>query len=386
VDAQVVLPQSGLEVEEASVVALHVAAGDRVAAGDVLLEVETDKALSEIVAPAAGTVAEVLVAEGDTVAVGTLLVRLDGEVPVAAAGAGGGASTVRAAPVARRAAARMGIDLEGVAGTGPRGRITLRDVERIAEPELVAEPAPEPAAAPPAPDRAPPPDHGRLEPLDATRRAIAARMADSQRIPQFALRREIDASWLLAEKDRLAGAVRLTLTDLLVQALAVAVAAHPGLAAAFVEDAGDGRPALRHPGGVHVGLAVATPRGLRVAVLRDADRRTLGDLSRERAGLVAAARDRGLPAEAMAGATVTLSNLGPFGVDSFTAMLEPGTSAILAVGRTVERVVPAGRGVTIVPTLALSLTLDHRAVDGATGAAALGALAELLEGAMAWRP
>jgi pyruvate dehydrogenase E2 component (dihydrolipoamide acetyltransferase) len=207
-------------------------------------------------------------------------------------------------------------------------------------------------------------------------------MTASQLIPQFTLRREIDASWLLAEKQRLSAIAGLSLNDLLVQALAKAVALHPALAFAYVESDG---PGLRRSEGVDVGLAVATERGLLVPVLRRVDTMTLGALAAERRRLVGAARAGRLQREEMSGATVSLSNLAAFGVDSFDAMLNPGETAILSVGRTVDRVVPRERALAVVPTFALTLTIDHRAADGAAGGAALSRLAELLEGAMEWR-
>jgi pyruvate dehydrogenase E2 component (dihydrolipoamide acetyltransferase) len=390
VPTPVVMPQMGLEVTEGIVAAVHVALGARVSEGQVLLELETDKALTEIVAPRSGLVQSIEVAVGDTVELGATLVVLaneEGEEVVAtaeaAADAGLAASSPaspprpteapppgdrpRAAPVARRAAEQLGVSLSDVTGTGPRGRITLRDV-RSAAAALTANGTAATA--------------GPLEPLGGTRRAVARRMAQSQQIPQFALTREIDATWLLAEKERLSDSARVSVNDMLVQALAEAVLRHPGLAASFVE--GD-PPQLMRRGGADVGLAVATERGLLVPVLRRADERSLPELAAERVRLIDAARAGRLRLEEMNGATVTISNLGGFGIDSFAAMLNPGESAILAVGRPLERVVPRERGLAVVTTISLSLTIDHRVMDGASGAEALVELAGLLEGAMTWR-
>jgi pyruvate dehydrogenase E2 component (dihydrolipoamide acetyltransferase) len=284
-----------------------------------------------------------------------------------------GAHRIRAAPVARRAAGRLGVALEAVTGTGPRGRITLGDVER---------------AAGDASNGAAAGDGGRLEPMTATRRAIARRMTESQQIPQFALAREIDATWLLAEKQRLsdAGPMKVSVNDLLVQALAETVVRHPDLALAYAPDPDGGHPQVRRRDGADIGLAVATDRGLLVPVIRRAHERSLAELVLERARLVDAARSGRIDLAEMTGATVSLSSLAAFGVDGFGAMLNPGESAILAVGRAVDRVVPRDRGLAVVPTIALTLTVDHRVVDGATGGRALGELADLLEGGMTWRP
>jgi pyruvate dehydrogenase E2 component (dihydrolipoamide acetyltransferase) len=404
----VVLPQSGLEVSEGTVVTVDVAIGDRVAEGDRLLEVETDKAMSDIVAPSGGIVISIEVEVGDTVPVGATLVRLgepgdaapaaaqtsSGAAEPAAASAAAvagpvaraapaaaerrGAHRIRAAPIARRAAAALDVTIEEVKGTGPRGRITLRDVERAAGERS-------PAAG--RHDRNGASEDERLEPLSATRRTVARRMTESQLIPQFSLHRDVDAAWLLAEKERLsaAGPARVGVNDLLVQALAETVARHPDLGASYVEGEDGARPQLLRREGVHVGLAVATERGLLVPVIARAHERTLAELALERARLVGAARDGRLSGEDMRGASISLSSLASFGVDRFDAMLNPGESAILAVGRTSERVVPRDRGFAVVPTMALTMTLDHRVVDGAAGAEALGELANLLEGGMKWR-
>jgi pyruvate dehydrogenase E2 component (dihydrolipoamide acetyltransferase) len=391
--ADVVMPQMGLEVTEGTVAVLHVTRGAVVAVGDVLLEVETDKALSEVVAPRDGVVVGVDVAEGETVAVGARLLRIgaEGEEPsgrvgeqasgqVAVAERRRGAHTIRAAPVARRAASHHGLELAAITGTGPRGRITLRDVEAaVAAGGNGDSPARPPARSPAR--------HLELEPLTVTRRAIAQRMTESQRIPQFALERDVDATWLLSEKKRITaeGPAKVGVNDLLVQTLAEAVSRHPALAAAYVEPADGEAPRLRRREGIDVGLAVATDRGLLVPVIRGALARSLGELALDRARLVAAARSGRLDRDEMTGATITISSLAAFGVDRFNAMLNPGESAILAVGRTVDRVVPRDRGIAVIPVITLTLTLDHRVVDGATGAAALSELAELLEGGMAWR-
>lgn len=412
----VVMPQMGLEVTEGTVAAIQVAAGENVSEGDALIEMETDKAVADVVAPRAGVVRSIEVAVGDTVAIGATLVLLadsadepatdTAAVPAAVAaepeaaaarepetaGAPEQSATssasagrtadgrLRAAPVARRAARQLGVDLESVDGTGPRGRITLRDVERVADAstngrgEAAAHVAPAPRAAR---------EDGPLEPMTPMRRAIARRMTLSQQIPQFTLTREVEASWLLEQKG-VVGHAGVGVNDMLLQAMAEVALRHPAFAASYAETE-DGAPALRHHESIDLGLAVATPRGLVVPVVRQAHAQTLAGIAAERARLVGDARSGRLRQEDMSDATMTLSNLSSFGVDHFTAMLNPGESAILAVGRVAERVVPRGRAITVVPTLTFSLTVDHRVADGAAGAAALVELAELLEGGMTWR-
>jgi len=388
------MPQMGLEVTEATVLEVLAAVGDKVAEDTPIIEVETDKATTEIVAARAGFVLTVEVEPGQVGAVGARVARLGDRAdetiaepsrdrsrstgadavspePEIPPGETGDAGRLRAAPVARRAAARLGVAIEAVTGTGPRGRITLRDVENAAA---------NPARAASSPDTV-------VEPLNGLRRVIARRMIASQLIPQYALERDIDASHLLAQKDASAAAASSGtlpgINDLLMQAVAEMVARHPALAGSFVEGP---EPAVRRHARVAVGLAVATDRGLVVPVIENVDVIGLREIAAHRQRLVASARAGTLSLPQMSGGTITLSNLAGFGVDRFVAMLNPGESAIVAVGRITDRVVALGRGVTVRPMVTLTMTLDHRTVDGAVGGAALGELATLLEGAMAWRP
>jgi pyruvate dehydrogenase E2 component (dihydrolipoamide acetyltransferase) len=388
------MPQLGLEVTEGTVAAIRVAVGAAVAEGDTLLELETDKALTDVVAPRGGVVARIVVEEGDNVGVGSTLVILadelgeqfdvaagDGSRAAAAGGPSVPSDRVRSAPVARRAAVQLGIELSSVVGTGPRGRITLADVEQVA--------ADRPGSAGPARHGAEPGKTAEPVALGATRRAIARRMTQSQATPQFSLQRELDATRLLADKQALPepapGSPRTTINDMLVQALGELVSRHPALATTYVEsDAGEAM--VSHRPGADIGLAVATDRGLTVPVIRGSHERALHELAADRVRLVGLARSGRLTLEQMRGAAVTLSNLGSFGVDRFVAMLNPGEAAILAVGRVLDRVVARGRGIEVAPMLTLTLTVDHRVIDGAGGAAALADLAALLEGAMTWRP
>jgi pyruvate dehydrogenase E2 component (dihydrolipoamide acetyltransferase) len=393
---EVVLPQMGLEVSEGTVTAILVAVGDAVAEGQTVAEVETDKAIAEIPATRDGVVVAVEIEVGDVVPVGANLMQIGDSVdegaPVAQIRGGGngdrgftadGSGRRRAAPIARRAAGELGVSLELIAGTGPAGRITLGDVERAAAERGAASTT----AASSQASVVQTSSGERLEPLSATRQAIARRLGESQLVPQYTLARDVDASWLLAEKERLTatGPTKVGVVDLLLAGLAEALARHPRLAASFVPGEGGEPPAFRHPDGIDLGLAVASDRGLLVPVIRGAHERTLPELVLERARLVELTRAGRLGLADMGAAAATLSSLGTFGVDQFTAMLNPGESAILAVGRTVEKVVPSDRGLAVVPTLTCTFTFDHRVVDGAVGGAALSELAELLEGGIEWR-
>ena len=381
----VLLPQLGLEVTEGRVNAVLVEVGAAVTRDQPLVELETDKAVTDVVAPEDGVVVSIDVEPGETVPVGAVLLQLatgataaappaaatpsdaatNGAPPAAATevapAAAPDAPRRRIAPVARRAAAKLGVDLDSVTGTGPRGRVTLYDVEGAA------------AATPP------PPADGREE-LTATRRAIARRMTASQLIPQYHLVRDIDATHVLAQKDAQPTA---GVNDLLIQAIAETAVRHPALATAYVD--GD-PPHLQRRESIDVGLAVATDRGLVVSVIRAAHEQGLAAIAADRNQLVAQARAGRLSLDAMTGGAITLSSLAALGVDRFTAMVNPGESTIVAVGRTTEKLVPRGRTIAVVPTLTITLSFDHRVVDGAVGAAALAELAGLLEGGMTWRP
>ncbi len=227
----------------------------------------------------------------------------------------------------------------------------------------------------------------RPEPLSRVRRTVARRMTESQQIPQYELQRDVDATHLLAQKQAVAAAggpgPKPGVNDLLIQAIAEVVVRHPALATSFVTEP---EPAIvRHPS-PNVGLAVATDIGLVVPVITDAAQVGLRAIAGQRTRMVEAARAGTLTPAQMTGGVITLSNLGSFGIDRFAAMLNPGESSIVAVGRTSDRVVARGRGVSIVPGITVTMTFDHRTVDGAAGAAALSELADLLEGSMTWRP
>ncbi|MDO8210150.1 dihydrolipoamide acetyltransferase family protein [Conexibacter sp. CPCC 206217] len=430
----VVMPQMGLEVTEGTVSALLVEVGARVSQDDALLELETDKATTDVVAPCDGVVRAFTVAVGDTIPVGATLVQLADSAEESLAGTGEGepasaSGTVaesgaqsagmgvaiaalapaesvsaqapggrdrawrRAAPVARRAAAALGIALDQLDGTGPRGRITLRDVERAAAGHGAADAdgtavgngvADANAIAVTATATAPPSDDVAIEQPSALRRAIARRMSESQTIPQFQLVRDVDATHLLQRRaalvaDVAAGAARPGVNDLLVQAIAETAVRHPLLATSWVERDGE-LPLLQRRQSIGVGIAVATERGLVVPVVRDVPHAGIAEIAAQRTQLVAAARAGRLALEQMRGGAITLSSLAGFGVSQFSAMVNPGESAIVAAGRVTDTVVVRGRTLAIVPTLTLTVSFDHRVVDGAAGAEALTTLVALLEG------
>ncbi len=347
--ATVILPKLGLTMDEGKIVAWRKREGDPVAAGEILFEVETDKATMEVESPAAGFVRKVLVPEGTTAPVTTVIALIAdsmeepvGEIaapPSTSPSPAGTAERVRSSPAARKRAQELGIDIEAVPGSGPGGRITLEDVEAAAAktPSLAGE---------------------RRVPLTRMRRAIAEAMTRSAQVPQFQVSRDVDMS--AAEAARKEAGV--SYTDVLVAACAAALRKHERFRARYDGDA------LVVSDSVNVGVAVALDDGLIVPVVRDADRKDLHAIAREREHLEQGARAGKLAADALSGAVFTISNLGTLGVDRFQALVNPPEAAIIAVGRVSEGA-----------RLTLTLSVDHRVADGADAARFLGDIAAWLE-------
>jgi pyruvate dehydrogenase E2 component (dihydrolipoamide acetyltransferase) len=289
--------------------------------------------------------------------------------PVAAA-PGRADGRVKASPLARRLAREKGVELARVRGSGPEGRIVAEDVERF-QPEPQTAPGAAPATAPTA---------GEVEEiaLTSTRKTIARRLTEAWAAPVFQLTVSADMTRALELRERLVGRVREgepkpTVSDLLTKVCAAALVRHPAVNAHFV-----GETIRRFPY-AHVGIAVAAPNGLIVPVIRDADRSTIQQIAAARADLVGRARDAKLQLADLEDGTFTISNLGMFGIEQFIAVLNPPQVAILAVGSTVETPVSRNGQVEVRPLLTLTLTCDHRAVDGADGADFLRTVKELLE-------
>jgi pyruvate dehydrogenase E2 component (dihydrolipoyllysine-residue acetyltransferase) len=368
--ADVIMPALGMAQETGKVVRWLKADGAAVAKGEALLEVETDKVTVEIESPADGTLAGVSAVEGAEVPVGTViaLVLADGEALAAApASPSGTAEPVAesapateavvaeaaapapparrrlASPKARRLAEAAGLDLDAVAGSGPNGAVLAADVEAVRD---------VPAAH-----------------VGAVWQRMAERMGRAwQEVPQFVLARDVDASALQAGR-----AEGVTVTDLLVKHCAGALVRHPRLTMSWRD--GDLVPGP----GVNVGIAVATEEALVVPVVHGADRLSLADISARRREIVAAARAGTLRPEDVQGGVFTISNLGMYGVDAFQAIVNAPQAAILAVGRIAERPVAVHGALTVRPVLTLTVSFDHRVVDGARGAEFLDTLAALVE-------
>jgi len=381
---KVILPKLGLTMDEGRLIAWHKKEGDRVEKGEVLFEVETDKANMEIEAPVSGIVRRILLRADATAPVTTLIALIadtadeplpavaEVAAPVAATAAPVAASVptsaapsadgdrVRSSPAARKRAQELGIDMNAVRGTGPGGRINIEDVEA--------------AAAAPAARLAASAGNGtpeRREPLTRMRRAVAEAMTRSVRdAPQFSISRDVDMT--AADAKRTAAGV--SYTDVIVSAAATALRAHPRLRSRF-----DGDAVVVVSEKIDVGLAVALDAGLIVPVLRDADRKDLAALKTEREALEAAVRSGHARADAFGGAAITVSNLGTLGVDRFTAIVNPPEASILAVGRVADRVVAVSGAPAVRPMVSLTLTVDHRVADGADAARYLSDVAKALE-------
>jgi len=278
-----------------------------------------------------------------------------------------GAGRVKASPLARRLAREKGIDLAQLQGSGPEGRIVAEDVER----GTVAAPKAALAAAASA---------GEVEEIEltSTRKTIARRLTEAWQAPVFQLTLSVDMTRALDLRERLVarlqeGETKPTVGDLVTKVSATALMRHPAVNAHFT-----GEKILRFPH-ANVGIAVAAPNGLVVPVIRDADRRTIQEIAAVRAEVVGRAREGKLQLADLEGGTFTISNLGMFGIEQFVAVLNPPQAAILAVGSTEDRVVAVDGQPAVRPRMEITLTCDHRAVDGATGAEFLRDLKAFLE-------
>jgi pyruvate dehydrogenase E2 component (dihydrolipoamide acetyltransferase) len=286
-----------------------------------------------------------------------------GEAVAAPRGAEG--EHVKASPLARRIARERGIDLAQIAGTGPEGRVIAEDVEKAAV---------RPAAAAPTPSEA----AFEVVELTSTRKTIARRLTEAWQAPVFQLTVTADATELVATRERMVdllreGETKPTVSDVLTRLVASALVRHPPVNANFV----DGK--LHRFSAANVGLAVAAPAGLVVPVIRDADRKSVQQIAADRADVVSRARDGKLQLADLEGGTFTISNLGMYGIEQFVAVLNPPQVAILAVGSIEDRPTAIDGEFAIVPTMTMTLTCDHRAIDGSEGAEFLRTIRSFVE-------
>jgi len=398
VATEVKLPRLGQGMESGTIVKWLKSEGEPVEKGEPLYELDTDKVTQEVEAEATGVLLKIAVTEGEVPVGRTIgfigakdesVPEVAAEVkaapapaavepaaetapaPVAAPAAPAAATTVngriKASPLARRIARDRGIDLAQLSGTGPDGRIVAEDVER-------AQGGPAPAAAPGA--AAPVSAEVERRPLTKIRKTIARRLTEAWTVPAFQLTVDADmtrADELVQKQRELNPGVRITVTDLLTKVCAQALMRHRDMNVQYAED-----ELLVFPT-ADVGIAVAAPQGLVVPVVRGAERLSLAEIANVRGDLVSRAREAKLRQQDLDGGTFTISNLGMFGVDQFVAVLNPPQASILAVGQTREQVVPRDGELHVLPLMTMTLTCDHRAVDGATGAEFLGTIKAFLE-------
>jgi pyruvate dehydrogenase E2 component (dihydrolipoamide acetyltransferase) len=406
---EVKLPRLGQGMESGTIVKWLKSEGDRVEKGEPLYELDTDKVTQEVEAEASGVLLKIAVQEGE-VPVGETIAVIgeEGEqAPDLSSGNGAAAKEVeeevqeegspgparaeerergreateqvaemrpptrdggrvKASPLARRIARERGVDLAALSGTGPEGRIVAEDVERA---EAGAAPAAAPVTAPSG--------EVEIEQLSSVRRTIARRLSEAWLAPAFQIAMSADmtrAKELHARLAELAGdGPKPTLTDILTRASAAALMRHRAVNARFTGEAIERYPSA------DIGLAVAIPDGLVVPVIRASERRTIAEIAAARVDLVERSRGGRLKQEDLEGGTFTISNLGMYGVEQFVAVLNPPQAAILAVGAVEDRPVAREGELVVRPMMTMTLTSDHRALDGATASDFLRTVKSFLE-------
>ncbi len=388
---EVRMPKLGMAMKKGAVTKWLKAEGEAVQEGTELFELATEKITALVPAPASGLLGRVVADQGTELPVGALLALIGepgdtfppkeelaaapplaspsatpaaaapavGAVAAPAKGSGEGAP---ASPAARRRAKELGVDIALVSPSAPGKRIMVEDVEAFA---AAAEAEPAPA--------------GRVIPFVGIRKVVAERLTESlHTMAQVTVSREVDTSGLVARRATLAAGfeaatgARLTYTDLLVEIVARLLDDHPLLNATLTDQG------IVCPPAVHMGVAVALEDGLIVPVIRDAGSRSLAEIARDRADLAAKAQAGTLSLEEVEGGTFTISNLGSFGADAFTPIVNPPQCAILGIGRIVDKPVAVAGRVEVRPMVWLSLTFDHRIVDGAPAARFLQELGDRL--------
>ncbi len=402
---EIVMPRLSDSMEEGTILQWLVAEGDAVAAGEPLVEVETDKASVTYESEHDGTLLAVNAQTGDSVAVGAVIAVIGeagesvggssapaessagagsstpaqasagdgsgaGAVAVAGGTTTGGSGRVKASPLARRIAAELGVDLATLAGSGPQGRVTRADVERSAKPAEAAAPAP---SSRPGTARGEP----TVQPLTRLQQTVARRMAESRAtVPDFELRCEVDMSRAVALREQLReiSDPPPSYNDFIVKAAALALREFPRVNGAYVD------ATFETYSRVNVGIAVAAQDALVVPTVFDADTKSLTEIAATARDLAARVRDGSISPSDLGGGTFSISNLGMYGTDSFSAVINPPQASILAVGSLKPRPVVDEDGAVVArPTINLTLACDHRILYGADGARFLARVRERLE-------
>jgi pyruvate dehydrogenase E2 component (dihydrolipoamide acetyltransferase) len=403
VATEIKLPRLGQGMESGTIVKWLKSEGEQVEKGEPLYELDTDKVTQEVEADASGVLLKIAIQEGE-VEVGKTIAVIgeEGEEvsaePADAGSANGGAAAaprvaqerepsrerpaptpssdgpqlgaaggrVKASPLARRIARERGIPLADIAGTGPEGRVVAEDVERAAAT------APAPVATPPAA-----PEEVEVEQLTSMRKTIARRLTEAWQAPVFQLGVAVDMERAQKVRGKLVelhgDGVKPTISDLLTKVCAAALMRHRALNALYKGDSVELHPTA------NIGIAVAVPKGLIVPVITSCERRSVAEIAAARAALVERARAGKLQQADVEGGTFTISNLGMYGIERFIAVLNPPQAAILAVGSIEDKVVAVDGRPVVRPRMELTLTCDHRAVDGAAGAEFLTTVKMFLE-------
>jgi pyruvate dehydrogenase E2 component (dihydrolipoamide acetyltransferase) len=408
---EVIFPKVDMDMDHGTISKWHVKDGDPVKKGQAVFEIETDKSAMEIESPGEGVIKLSGVKDGEKVAIGTVVAMIyaSGEtaksfstafapsptVIPAKAGTplepergprlrgddGVGGTGVRATPLARRLAKQAGVALTSLTGSGPRGRITAADVKTTQPAKPVAVATNTDSAAIRALYQDGTYD---IKPLDGMRRTIAQRLVQSkQTVPHFYLTATCTIDTLMATRERLNNAAsksvdktpayKLSINDFIIKAMAVALQKVPAANVIFTDDG-----ILQHRAS-DVGVAVSVEGGLFTPVLRNAESKSLSAISTEMKDLATRARARKLQSHEYQGGTAAISNLGMFGVEQFTAIINPPHATILAVGAAIERFIPVNKQPMLATQMTVTLSCDHRSVDGAVGAELLAAFKALIE-------
>jgi pyruvate dehydrogenase E2 component (dihydrolipoamide acetyltransferase) len=408
-------------MEEGRLVEWKKQEGDAVTVGEILAEVETDKAVMDLQARAAGVLLKQVIAPGTTVAVSSLVgvIGAKGEditglltgggakppeaavvkptspppataapptssaaspatvAPAPASGAPVSSTRLKASPLARKIAADKGLDLNRVRGSGPEGRIVIRDLEGQT---ASAAPAPSGPRTAPRPTGEPFTDI----PLTQLRKTIVKRLSQSiGPIPTFYLTTEVDMERVTEAREALNARAeadkgqKVSFNDIIIKATALALRQHPACNAWWQDDR------IRYWNEVHVSVAVAIEDGLITPVVRNADLKSLREIAVEVRDLAGRARERRLQPEEYTGGTFSISNLGMFEIDQFTAVINPPEAGILAIGTIVAKPVAEGGQIAVRRRMRVTMSCDHRVIDGATGAGFLGTLKQMLENPLA---
>jgi pyruvate dehydrogenase E2 component (dihydrolipoamide acetyltransferase) len=396
VAAEVVMPKLGLTMEEATIVNWLKDEGDQVSKGEAILEIETDKSTVEVEAPVSGHMGPQLFSRGSLIPVGTVItyVVAPGEALPDVKSESGKAfkkkeladdiktetqspkaqmtrSGIMASPIARRLARELGVDLISVTGTGPKGRIMEEDIREASEraKEIKKRESPGPSSI----------SEG-VRPLEGIRKLTAERMLQSfTNAPHFYLSVETDASLLMEMRERIIPQIqsrsgeRPTISDFLIKIAAQALEEHPEVNAIW-ENVG-----VRRLSDINVGLAVATEKGLIVPIFHNANKKPLHEITAHRKELVEKTRKGTVALPDLEGGSFTITNLGTYAVDQFNAIVNPPQSAIMSVGRIKDRPVGINGELALRPTMIVTLSIDHRILDGAEGARFLDTLVKIIE-------